>query len=98
MAPKKLKVASGVKQLDQLLDGLYIGDNVVWHDEAGSLAAVFCLNFIQASQEQKKPIIYVSFDRSPKNLLDKLGDFVRKMNPNCRSESSRLMNLEKSIR
>ncbi|UCD32936.1 MAG: helix-turn-helix domain-containing protein [Desulfobacterales bacterium] len=76
MVSKKLKVASGVKQLDQLLDGLYIGDNVVWHDEAGSLAAVFCLNFIQASQDQKKPIIYVSFDRSPKNLLDKLGELA----------------------
>jgi transcriptional regulator with XRE-family HTH domain/KaiC/GvpD/RAD55 family RecA-like ATPase len=72
MVSKKLKVNSGVSQLDQLLDGLYIGDNVVWYDEAGSLAAVFCLNFIQASQEKNKPIIYVSFDRSPKNLLDKL--------------------------
>ncbi len=52
MVSKKLKVASGVNQLDQLLDGLYIGDNVVWHDEAGSLAHVFCLNFIQASQAE----------------------------------------------
>ena len=77
MVSKKLKVASGVSQLDQLLDGLYIGDNVVWHDEAGSLAHVFCLNFIQASQAQKKPIIYVSFDRSPKNLLDKLGELAQ---------------------
>jgi len=67
------RVASGVSQLDRLLGGLYIGDNVVWHDDAGSLAHVFCLNFIQASQSQDKPLIYVSFDRSPKNLLDKLG-------------------------
>lgn len=73
MVVKKLRVASGVSQLDLLLDGLYIGDNVVWHDDAGSLAAAFCLNFIQASQAQNKPLIYVSFDRSPKNLLDKLG-------------------------
>lgn len=73
MEVKKLRVASGVSQLDLLLDGLYIGDNVVWHDDAGSLAAAFCLNFIQASQAQNKPLIYVSFDRSPKNLLDKLG-------------------------
>lgn len=77
MALRKLKVASGVSQLDQLLDGLYIGDNVVWHDEAGSLAAAFCLNFIQASQQENKPIIYVSFDRSPKNLLDKLGTLAQ---------------------
>jgi transcriptional regulator with XRE-family HTH domain/KaiC/GvpD/RAD55 family RecA-like ATPase len=71
--PEMLRVASGVSQLDQLLGGLFIGDNVLWHDDAGSLAHVFCLNFIQASQAQNKPFIYVSFDRSPKNLLDKLG-------------------------
>ena len=73
MAKEKLRVASGVSHLDRLLGGLFIGDNVVWHDDAGSLASVFCLNFIQASQAQSKPLIYVSFDRSPKNLLDMLG-------------------------
>ena len=70
---KRLRVASGVSQLDRLLGGLYIGDNVVWHDDAGSLAYVFCMNFILASQAQNKPLIYVSFDRSLKNLLDNLG-------------------------
>ena len=69
----KLRITSGVSQLDRLLGGLYIGDNVVWHDDAGSLASVFCLNFIQASISQEKPLIYVSFDRSPRNLLEKLG-------------------------
>jgi len=72
---KKRQVSSGVPQLDALLDGLYIGDNVVWHDDAGSLAAVFCLNFIRSSQAHKKPFVYVTFDRSPRNLLDKLGPF-----------------------
>lgn len=67
------RVASGVKNLDLLLGGLFIGDNVLWHDDAGSLAAVFCMNFIQVSQALQKPLIYVSFDRSPKNLLEKLG-------------------------
>ena len=43
---KKIRVTSGVDQLDKLLDELYIGDNVVWHDDAGSLAAVYCLNFV----------------------------------------------------
>jgi len=68
-----MRVTSGVGQLDKLLDGLYIGDNVVWHDDAGSLAFPFCLNFIQTSQSQGRPLIYVSFDRSPKNLLEMLG-------------------------
>ena len=70
---EKHRVPSGVSRLDLLLGGLFIGDNVVWHDDAGSLAPVFSLNFLQACHFQKKPIIYVSFDRSPKNLLDKLG-------------------------
>jgi transcriptional regulator with XRE-family HTH domain/KaiC/GvpD/RAD55 family RecA-like ATPase len=73
MVSEKIRIASGVSQLDRLLGGLFIGDNVVWHDDAGSLAAVFCLNFIQASQAQNRPLIYVSFDRSPRNLIEKLG-------------------------
>jgi transcriptional regulator with XRE-family HTH domain len=66
-------IGSGVNRLDILLGGLFIGDNVVWHDDAGSLAWVFCFNFMKASQADNKPIIYVSFDRSPRNILEKLG-------------------------
>ncbi len=80
MPDKKKRVSSGVGQLDQLLGGLYIGDNVIWYDDAGSLAAVFCMNFIKESQVQNKPIIYVSFDRSPKNLLEKLGPLAENQN------------------
>jgi transcriptional regulator with XRE-family HTH domain/KaiC/GvpD/RAD55 family RecA-like ATPase len=68
----KQRVPSGVNRLDLLLGGLFIGDNVVWHDDAGSLAPIFCHNFIKASEQQDKPIIYVCFDRSPKSLLEKL--------------------------
>ena len=67
------KVASGVKQLDSILGGLLVGDNVIWYDDAGSLVWVFCVNLIQASQSRNKPVIFVSFDQSPRNLLEKLG-------------------------
>jgi transcriptional regulator with XRE-family HTH domain len=76
VAAERQRVHSGVSRLDLLLGGLFIGDNVVWHDDAGSLAPVFSLNFLGACHLQKKPIIYVSFDRSPKNLLDKLGQLA----------------------
>jgi len=36
MVFKKIRVTSGVDELDKLLDKLYIGDNVVWHDDARS--------------------------------------------------------------
>ena len=66
-------VSTGIRYLDELLGGLFIGDNVIWYDDAGSLAGAFCHNFLKSSQYQNKDLIYVSFDRSPKNLLDKLG-------------------------
>ena len=69
----KKKVSSGIPGLDRLLNGLFIGDNVVLYDDAGSLAYPFCMKFIQESHQQGKPIIYISFDRSPKNLIQTLG-------------------------
>ncbi len=71
--PMKDRISTGVHHLDDLIDGLFIGDNVLLYDDAGSLASAFSLNFIRVSEQQKKPLIYVSFDRSPKNLLELLG-------------------------
>ena len=69
----RTRMTSGVEALDRVLDGLYIGDNVVWHDDAGSLAAPFCHQFLSASVEEDKPIIYACFDRSPKTVIERLG-------------------------
>jgi transcriptional regulator with XRE-family HTH domain/archaellum biogenesis ATPase FlaH len=80
MPTKKKRISSGVSQLDTLLCGLFIGDNVLWYDDAGSLASVFCINFIQESLNQDKSIIYVSFDRSPKNLIENLGVLAESQN------------------
>jgi transcriptional regulator with XRE-family HTH domain len=77
MFSEKTRVSTGIKPLDQRLDGLFIGDNVIWYDEAGSLAFPFCLNFIRESQEKEKPLIYVTFDRSPKTLLEALGPLAQ---------------------
>ena len=73
---EKMPVSSGVERLDDLLGNILIGDNVLWYDDAGSLATIFCLNFMKVSQRENKPLVYVSFDRSPKNLLDKLGSLA----------------------
>jgi transcriptional regulator with XRE-family HTH domain/KaiC/GvpD/RAD55 family RecA-like ATPase len=75
MIDEKNIVTSGSEELDRLLGGgIIIGDNVIWYDDAGSLAPVFSLNLICSSKKHKKSIIYVSFDRSPKNLLEYLGE------------------------
>lgn len=76
-AGKTSGVSSGIPHLDRILAGLNIGDNVVWYDDAGSLAQLFCRNFIRSSLDLEKPVIYVSFDRSPKNLLAQLGPLAQ---------------------
>jgi DNA-binding XRE family transcriptional regulator/KaiC/GvpD/RAD55 family RecA-like ATPase len=73
MFTEKKRVSTGLGGLDQRLDGLFIGDNVIWYDEAGSLAFPFTLNFIRESQRESKPLIYATFDRSPKALVQELG-------------------------
>ena len=70
-------VTSGNKELDRILGGgIIIGDNVVWYDDAGSLAPIFCLNLLRISLEQKKSLIYISFDHSPKSIMEKLGSLA----------------------
>jgi transcriptional regulator with XRE-family HTH domain/KaiC/GvpD/RAD55 family RecA-like ATPase len=76
MAIRRKQVSSGMSGLDKLLNGLFIGDNVVLYDDAGSLASEFSLQFINESQKNLKPIVYVSFDRSPKNLIETLGELA----------------------
>lgn len=77
MKHRKKKVSSGISGLNRMLSGLFIGDNVVWYDNAGSLAAEFSIKFIKESQKQKRSIVYVSFDRSPRNLIEKLGPLAQ---------------------
>ncbi|MFA5906684.1 MAG: helix-turn-helix domain-containing protein, partial [Desulfobacula sp.] len=76
MKNRKKKVSSGISGLNRMLSGLFIGDNVIWYDDAGSLASDFSMKFIKESQKQKRSIVYVSFDRSPKNLVEKLGSLA----------------------
>jgi transcriptional regulator with XRE-family HTH domain len=77
MFSEKARVSTGLSELDQCLDGLIIGDNVIWYDEAGSLAFPFTLNFIKESQKRNKPLIFVTFDRSPKTLVEELGPLAQ---------------------
>jgi transcriptional regulator with XRE-family HTH domain/KaiC/GvpD/RAD55 family RecA-like ATPase len=77
---KKRRVSSGIPELDRLLGDLFIGDNVLWYEDTGSFSSVFCLHFIRESLSRKKPLIYVTFDRSPKNVVSFLGPLAESQN------------------
>ena len=73
---KPTLISSGISDLEQIMEGMYVGDNVVWYDDAGSLAWVFCQNFIKDAQIKGRSMVYVSYDRSLKNLIKKLGELA----------------------
>jgi hypothetical protein len=62
MVSKKLRIAFGVSQLDRLLGGLFIGDNVVWYDDAGSLVAVFHYHLFLYSITEEFEIVVEIFN------------------------------------
>ena len=67
------QISSGFEGFDRILGGLFVGDNVVFYDESGSLARTFWHRFVKTSLDAKTPVIFASFDRSPKNLFERLG-------------------------
>ena len=77
---RKKRVSSGITELDRLLGDLFIGDNVLWYEDTGGFSMAFCYNFIKETLNQKKPLIYVTFDRSPKNVVSFLGTLAENQN------------------
>lgn len=77
---KKKRVSSGIPELDRLMGDLYIGDNVLWYEDVSSFSSAFCLNFIKETLTRKRPLIYVTFDRSPKNVVSFLGSQAESQN------------------
>jgi len=58
--------------LDRLLGGLSIGDNVVWETDAGAYVDLFVESFERHSLSTGHSLIYVSFNRSPMTIAEKL--------------------------
>lgn len=70
------RISSGIKNLDNLVDSLHIGDNVVWEVDAGTSYEVFVRNFIRESFDNEQKVIYVSFNRSPHTVLNEISAFL----------------------
>ncbi|MCK9530723.1 MAG: PEP/pyruvate-binding domain-containing protein [Gammaproteobacteria bacterium] len=58
-------VSTGILGLDDVLDGLRIGDNVVWRvDDLGDYLR-FVRPFVDAAQGQRREIVYLRWSRQP---------------------------------
>jgi transcriptional regulator with XRE-family HTH domain len=74
------KISSGINSLDNLIDSLYVGDNVVWEVEAGTSSEIFVQDFIRQSITESQNVIYVNFNKSPQSILQQIGEVPSKEN------------------
>ncbi len=74
------KISSGINSLDNLIDSLYVGDNVVWEVEAGTSSEIFVQDFIKQSFSENQNVIYVNFNKSPQSILQQIGVIPSKEN------------------
>lgn len=70
------KVSTGIPSLDPIIDSIYVGDNVVWEVESGTMYHLFIKNFIRQSFAEQQHVVYISFNRSPQSVLQKIADVV----------------------
>ena len=75
--PTMGKISSGIIVLDSLIDSLYAGDNIVWEVEAGTSYETFVHNFIKQSLADNQNVIYVSFNKSPQSIYQKLSELIK---------------------
>jgi transcriptional regulator with XRE-family HTH domain/KaiC/GvpD/RAD55 family RecA-like ATPase len=68
------KISAGIADLDNLIDSLYPGDNVVWEVEAGTSSELFFHHFIRQCFADNQNIIYISFNKSPQSILQQIGN------------------------
>ena len=74
------EISTGIPYLDNLLGGLRRGDNLVWETEAGTYIDLFAEKFIHHSLNLAHSVVYVSFNRSPMTISQRLKEF-----PNLRN-------------
>jgi transcriptional regulator with XRE-family HTH domain/KaiC/GvpD/RAD55 family RecA-like ATPase len=75
-----IQCSTGIEYLDQLLDGLKIGDNVVWEADAGAYIDLFVERFAQHSLSEGHNLVYVSFNKSPATIVKKLSKLPNQHN------------------
>lgn len=74
------EISTGISYLDNLLGGLKCGENLVWEVEAGTYIDLFAGKFIHCSLTLEHNVVYVSFNRSPMTMSQRLKGF-----PNLRN-------------
>jgi len=68
-----MQCTTGVKELDNFIGGVKLGDNLVWEIDSGVPVQFFVSNYLQDSTKGTSKAVFVSFNASPQTVLDRLG-------------------------
>ena len=71
-------ISSGIPFLDKIMEGYFLGDNIVWVLEPGTYFDVFLEKFLTGKERNTFKIIYVSFDFPPQKILTR---YEKLLNP-----------------
>lgn len=67
---------SGLKELDTLLGGVKLGDNLVWEIDSGVPVQFFVSHYLQDATRGASKAVFVSFNASPQTIIDRLDPHV----------------------
>ena len=73
------RVTTGLASLDEILDGLRIGDNVVWAVDSVGSYRDFVGPYIEAARRDRRRIVYFRFADHPSLLDNTSGVVVHKL-------------------
>ncbi|MGD9849452.1 MAG: PEP/pyruvate-binding domain-containing protein, partial [Desulfuromonas sp.] len=71
--PTAARASSGYDDLDQILDGLRIGDNVVWEVDSMADYRYFVAPFVARARAEGRPLVYLRFGDHPPLLEEGSG-------------------------
>lgn len=75
------KICSGFEGLDQVLDSIRMGDNVVWQVQSVEDFKIFAEPFVRQAVEDGRSVVYIRFAQHEPLLSDLRGVDVKKFDP-----------------
>ena len=79
---KDMENSTGLPQLDELLQGINLGDNIVWQVDTIQDYFPFVEHFTQYANRCKKNLVYIRFGQHQKVIQDRFAATIVTLNPN----------------
>lgn len=65
-----------MEEVDRLIGGVLLGDNIVWEVDSGAPIDKFVSSYVSACEAEGAPVVYISFNRSPQTIVNAYGGLM----------------------